>query len=66
MTSERQRAVVPVELDDSEVDIAREPSVEPYFFLAEVAPSLECREIQEPEVDGLLHLVNAIANQEDP
>ena len=58
-------AVAP-QLDDAEIDVVRQPLVEPDLFLAEEPALLERGEVEEPEIDGLLDLVDGVAGQEDP
>jgi len=48
-----------------QVGLRRQPPVEPQLLLAESLSFFERREVEEPEVDGLLHLVDPVARDED-
>ena len=50
---------------DPEVDLRRQPAVEPDLLLAEVAAPLQRAVVEEPQVDRLLDLVGIGAGQED-
>jgi hypothetical protein len=41
-------------------------AVQPYLFLAGVAPRLHGPKVEEAEIDGPLQLPDVIADQEDP
>jgi hypothetical protein len=49
-----------------EVERRSEPPIEPYLLLAEVSPSLERTEVEEAEIDRLLHLVHIVAGEKHP
>ena len=54
------------DLDQAEVDVGAEPTIEPYFFLAVGAPALDGREVQKTEIDRLLQLVGVRTRQDNP
>ncbi len=65
LAAETVGAVLLRDRPDAEVDAGAGPLVQPYFLLAEVAPPLERREVEEAEVDCLLQLEDAGLRQED-
>jgi hypothetical protein len=50
---------------DAEIDVRREPSVQPNLLVAVVPTLLEAREIQEAKIDRLAHLVHTIAGKKE-
>ena len=59
-------AVDTAELHDTEIHVVREATIQADLFLAEEATALEGGEVQKAEVQRLLHLVDAVAGEEDP
>ena len=52
--------------EDAEIDVGRQPPVQPDLLLAEVPAPLQGREIQALPADRLLHLVGTAVGQEHP
>ena len=52
--------------DDTEIDVGREPSVQPHLVLAAAPASLERRVVHEPVVDGTLELPDFTVGEEHP
>ncbi len=51
---------------DVEIEIGREPAIEPHFVLARGAPLGERREVEEPEVEVFFQLVGEVAGEHHP
>ena len=52
--------------DDAEIDVGREPPVQPHLVLAAAPASLERRVVHEPVVDGTLELPDFPVGEEHP
>jgi hypothetical protein len=52
--------------DNAQIDLRGEAAVEPDFLAAHLAAALERPVVEERKDDRLLHLVGAVAGQEDP
>src|SRR5262249_39113351 len=57
---------IPADRHDAQVELRREPPIEPQLFPAEVPPAIERAEVEEWKFDGLLDLVGVRAGQEYP
>ena len=51
---------------DAQVEIGRQPAVQPQFLLARGTPLRERGEVEEPQVERLLDLVGIVAGEHDP